>query len=156
MTLSFVFDIVNMAALAVFLLMAAVSDYRHRIIPNKYIAAFFAVRTLLIVVQAVMTGLFVNAVIRSFVGLAAGFIVTGAAALISKKGLGAGDIKMYALVGYFTGCTDMLDILIYSTFFCALTGLALVTMKKCKMKSFLPMAPFTFAGTMVYILFENI
>lgn len=146
-----IFCIVNSVILLNFLFLLAVIDIRHRSIPNRYILFMLVPRTAMIAVQGVITHSFVAVLMKSLLGLLTGVFLLGVIALVSKKGLGSGDVKMYGLTGYFLGAVAILDILIYSTLLCAVCGIALIVLKKCTAKDFLPMAPFAFAGTMVYI-----
>ena len=135
---------------AMFLL--AVIDFRYKKIPNRCILGLILIRTFCILWQGIQTGSMISVFINSFAGFVTGLAVLAVISLISKKGLGAGDIKMYAAIGYFIGCSGVLDILMYSSFFCTVVGLFLVIIKKCRMKSLVPMAPFAFIGTMLYFL----
>ncbi len=139
---------------AMFLL--AVIDLRYKKIPNRCILGLVLIRTFCILWQGIQTESVVSVFINSFAGLVTGLAVLAAISLISKQGIGAGDIKMYAAIGYFIGCSGVLDILMYSSFFCTVAGIFLVIIKKCRMKSLVPMAPFAFMGTMLYfILYMN-
>lgn len=134
---------------AMFLL--AVIDFNHKIIPNKYVLGMIVIRFLLIIFDGVLSKNFVEIMLKSLIGMLIGFIVLGLTALVSGKNLGAGDVKMYAVIGFFTGGAEVLDVLIYSSVICAVTGLLLVALKKCNMKSLVPMAPFAFVGTVLYV-----
>lgn len=135
---------------AMFLL--AVIDFRHKMIPNKYISGLVIIRAVLIVCEGIVKNDFIEILIGSLIGMLIGFMILGITALVSGKNLGGGDVKMYAVIGFFTGGSAVLDVLIYSSVICALTGLLLVVMKKCSMKSLVPMAPFAFVGTVLYVL----
>lgn len=145
------YDILSFVLTANFLFLLSVTDIRYRRIPNVYILAAFAVKTVMIVIWGVaehdFSGLFVN----SLAGVISGALLTGIVYVISGKGIGAGDVKMFAAVGYMAGAAAALDILVYSTVLCALCGIILVAVKKCRLKDFIPMAPFVYAGMLVYI-----
>lgn len=145
------FRIINTSVISNFIFLLAVIDFRHRVIPNLYIAGALVLRTLLILVQGIAEHAILSVFVRSAVGLAAGFIILGIVAVISGKGLGAGDVKMFAVIGYFLGLYGVVDVLVYSTLFCAVCGIILIISKKCGVKDCIPMAPFAFAGMLLYI-----
>ncbi len=146
-----VFRILNTSVISNFIFLLAVIDFRHRVIPNLYIAGALVLRTALILVQGLAEHALLSVFVRSAVGLAAGFIILAIVSVISGKGLGAGDVKMFAVTGYFLGLYGVIDVLIYSTFFCAVCGIILIISKKCGVKDCIPMAPFAFAGMLLYI-----
>lgn len=143
---------VSLLIAANFIFLLGYIDIRHRRIPNIYVAASLVLRTVLIAAQGMCEQRTGELFLRSLAGLAAGALLTGAAWLVSGKGIGAGDIKMFAAIGYFTGGFAVVDILVYSTVFCCICGILLVIFRKCRLKDSIPMAPFAYAGTMVYLL----
>lgn len=149
-----VVQILSTSLIINFMFLLSVTDIRHRVIPNIYVAGVMLIRTVLILVQGISGHTLKAVFISSFAGAAAGFLILGIVSAISGKGLGGGDVKMFAAAGYFTGVYGVTDILIYTTVLCALCGLVLIVMKKCSVKDCIPMAPFAFAGTLVYTLME--
>ncbi len=145
------FDSVSIVILANVMFILAVIDIRKRIIPNRYVFTLLFLRIVSVTVYGFFTGRLVPYAINLFAGVVTGFLVLGIISLISKKSLGAGDVKMYAMIGAFTGITGVMDILIYAAVFCAVSGLLLIALKKCTVKSSLPMAPFACMGTILYI-----
>ncbi len=144
----------SMCVLINALFLLAVIDYRHKIIPNRYILFLLLTRLVFIVVQGLCEGGVADVgevMISSFIGFVVGFVILGITAFVTGKNLGFGDVKMYAVIGFFTGGAAVLDVLIYSTVICAVVGISLVVMKKCNMKTLVPMAPFAFFGTVLYV-----
>lgn len=129
------------------MLILAQTDIGRRIIPNRYLAALLVLRTVFLCFSF---GDSKYLIIDSTAGLAAGFLITLIMSLLSKKGLGAGDIKMFAVVGYFAGLSGILDILLYTCLFCFICAVIFLITGKCSLKSSIPMAPFAFAGSFFY------
>jgi Flp pilus assembly protein protease CpaA len=117
-----------------------------------YVAAALIFRTVMISAEGLAENDLLLLFVRSLAGLAAGGLVTGIAYAVSRKGIGAGDVKMFAAIGYFTGGFAVIDILVYSTLFCCVCGIVLIVFRKCKARDCLPMAPFAYAGTMLYLI----
>jgi prepilin signal peptidase PulO-like enzyme (type II secretory pathway) len=64
------------------------------------------------------------------------------------KGMGFGDVKFVIFMGLFLGFPKILVGLFISFFLGAIIGIILIVLKKKKMKSQLPFAPFLIIGTM--------
>lgn len=72
--------------------------------------------------------------------------------LISRGGIGAGDMKIFAVIGLYFGLTGVIEIMIFSMLFSAICAIGMLIFRKAKMKSTLPMAPFILSGLTVYYL----
>ena len=143
---------VSLVSAANFIFLLGFIDIKHRRIPNMYVAAALIFRTVMISAEGLAENDLLLLFVRSLAGLAAGGLVTGIAYAVSRKGIGAGDVKMFAAIGYFTGGFAVIDILVYSTLFCCICGIVLIVFRKCKARDCLPMAPFAYAGTMLYLI----
>lgn len=134
-----------------FSLLLAVSliDLEHQRIPNTLVAA-----GLFGGAAVHLTGLFgvwagsaeVLAPPRPWGDALLGFLVGGglllAICLVSRGGMGAGDFKLAALIGFFTGLKGIAVVLLLGFSAGALIGLALILLKKRGRKDPLPFAPF--------------
>lgn len=147
-----VFSMISMMIMLNFLFLLSFIDKNHRVIPNVYISGAFVLRTALILIQGIAEHSLPAVFISSLIGLVAGTVLTGTAYVVSRKGIGSGDVKMFAVIGYFAGGIATVDILIYSTVLCALCGILLLAFRKCGVKDRIPMAPFAFAGAMIYMI----
>ncbi len=89
---------------------------------------------------------------QSVSGLLLGFGLYYAIAVLSKGGMGGGDIKMMAMVGALTGWKGVL----FTTFFGSLAGsifgISLMLLKGRGRKSRIPFGPFLAFGAALYIL----
>ena len=72
--------------------------------------------------------------------------------LVSRKGLGGGDVKFMAVSGLYLGAADVLPALLYGAVLSALVGAVLVLLKKISMRDAIPLVPFLFAG-MLFVMF---
>lgn len=128
----------------------AQTDIKKRIIPNRYLAALLVIRSVLLILPLNGKDMLLYTDADSFLGLLFGFLITLVLSFISREGLGSGDIKMFAVVGYFAGLSGILDILLYTCVFCFVFSAISLILKKCSLKSSIPMAPFAFAGTVLH------
>lgn len=95
----------------------------------------------------------VTVLVRPLIGFLVGGIITLTCLLLSRGRVGAGDMKLYAAVGLYFGMMGVIEIMIYSMFFAAVTGLVMIAFKKAQMKSAMPMAPFICLSIGIYLIF---
>ncbi|NLZ54393.1 MAG: prepilin peptidase, partial [Thermoanaerobacteraceae bacterium] len=82
-----------------------------------------------------------------------GFAVGGGTILLivvlSRGGMGGGDIKLFATVGMYLGLRLTVLALLLSFVFGSIAGLILILLKGKKMKDAIPFAPFIALGSIV-------
>ncbi len=136
----------------------AVTDMRVKKIPNTVTLLLLIVRCAFMAYGVlVKQDDLMNTLLASLIGLlfGGGFILI--CMLLSRGGIGAGDLKIFAVIGLYFGLLGVMQIMIYALFFSAIWAIGLLISKKAKMKSTLPMAPFILAGlTVYYILLTNL
>lgn len=90
--------------------------------------------------------------LSSLIGLlfGGGFILV--CMIISKGGIGAGDLKIFAVIGLYFGLVGLIQIMVYSLLLSAIWAIGMLLSRKAKMKSTLPMAPFILVGLTVYYI----
>lgn len=124
---------------AVVLLIFAIKDIRTQIIPDRWILAAIAGSLVILVIRVIYSpGLIFN-----YIGAAlcvGGIIII--IALISKGGIGGGDVKLLTWLGFSVGLYTSLMVLFISCVF----GLTYVAMWK---RGTIPFAPFVFLSFMV-------
>ena len=59
----------------------------------------------------------------------------------------------FAVIGLYFGLVGLLQIMIYSLLLSAVVSIFLLAVRKAKMKSTMPMAPFIIIGLTVYFIF---
>ena len=137
---------------AVFGYAASVCDLKSKKIPNSLIIAMILAWILTMAPQ-----FFVNTesavLLLKEAGL--GFLTGGGVFLfvyiISRRGLGGGDVKFMAAAGLYTGFFGILSAMLYGSVLAALTGFSLLLFKKIGKKDSIPLAPFLYAGILITI-----
>jgi leader peptidase (prepilin peptidase) / N-methyltransferase len=127
-----------------------VSDVAYMLIPDKVLlvfAGFFLLERVVIPLSPWWD---------SVLGAAIGFILLLAIALISKGGMGGGDIKLFALLGFVLGSKIVLLAFFLSTLFGALIGIIGITIGVFKRKKPIPFGPFIAAGTLIAYYYGDI
>lgn len=138
---------INLMMIFVILSMAAGIDYKKYLIPNKLILAGMAGRVLLLVAEAVGNRYTIKyTLILSCIGLILGLFLMLFLTFITRRGIGYGDVKLFAWLGFSVGIMDAYYILFYSVLFAAVAGVFLLAFHKADRKKKLPFAPFIFAG----------
>ena len=69
--------------------------------------------------------------------------------VLSRKGLGAGDVKLMAVLGYWVGFSVAIGIILIALILTVVVGLVQVVRKKMSLRDALPMGPFLAVGTIV-------
>ncbi len=145
--------IIRYWALMYGLLLTALVDGAKRIIPNKALLAMAGLRTVLLLGEcACFPGALTEIILSAGIGLFGGgllFLLPGA---LVKKGIGMGDVKLIAVMGYFLGFQVLMSALILILTLTVFAGLFALLLKKASLRSEMPFAPFAAAGTMVTIL----
>lgn len=120
--------------LVILVTVAAITDIKRKEIDNELIAAGLACGLLLSALG--WSGL-------TFVQSALGFLVGGGVFLVLAlvSNLGGGDVKLMAVIGYYAGWFKVLLIMSYASVFGGIIALALLLLKKVRLKDELPLAP---------------
>lgn len=145
-------------ALLYILLAVTLIDLEHRIVPNALVAAgliigfLFYLPALLSLITTVPAWLLIN---RQPLDALLGFIVGGGLLLIiilvSRGGMGAGDMKLMAMIGLFVGLRGVAVVLLAAFIFGALVGVAMIIFGRATRKSALPFAPYLALATVVEV-----
>lgn len=148
------FVLLRFELVAAFGYVASVYDFKSKKIPNKLIAAMiFAWAT----AMAPMLFLDGDSAILILRESALGFLAGGGlflfVYLVSRKGLGGGDVKFMAAAGLYVGFSGIFSAMLFGSVFAALFGSALLVLKKIGRKDSMPLAPFLYAGILLTIFF---
>jgi len=146
------FFILRTVMLITFSFMAMLIDLRKRCIPNRLVFGMFTGWLLLMVpklLSDIQTG--VPILTDSVIGLLIGGGIFLSVYLLSRRGLGGGDVKFMAVAGLYLGFGGTLPAILYGTVLAALSGLILIALKRIKRKDTIPLAPFLFAGIMITV-----
>ena len=75
--------------------------------------------------------------------------------LISKGGIGMGDVKLMTACGFYLGIVPGIFVLMLSYMLAGLFCLPVLLLKKASLKTRIPMAPFFAASMILMLFFEN-
>jgi leader peptidase (prepilin peptidase) / N-methyltransferase len=140
------------------LLAVTLIDLEHRIVPNPLVAAglitglIFYLPVLLSLVTEIPPWILID---RLPLDGLLGFLIGGGLLLIiilvSRGGMGAGDMKLMAMIGLFVGLRGVAVVLLAAFIFGALVGIAMMLLGQATRKSALPFAPYLALATVVEV-----
>lgn len=133
---------------------AAVKDVREKVVANRTVLALLVCWLLTMIPQlAVNIDVGVSRLANAFAGFLLGSVLFLLVYLISRNGLGGGDVKFMAATGLYLGLNGILPAILYGSVLAALFGLALILLKKMGRKDTIPLIPFLYAGILIAIFF---
>lgn len=127
---------------AIWLLIIGLIDWKEEVIPKVLTHAGLCA-WILLVCAALITGSTIRSVLLFSFG---GFLMGGGlfflCKLLSKGGIGMGDVRAFSVIGLLYGMNYTFSIVFFTILFMAVFGLAAIVLKKKDMKSQVPMGPF--------------
>ena len=131
----------------------AAIDLRKRIIPNYFVLIGLVCALVFLAAQILTAdGFGLHLVGPAFIGALVGGGVFFLASLFVKDGIGAGDIKMFLMLGLLLALKGVFAVLLYSMVISALVSIVLLISRKRGAKDVLPLAPFTAIGVTLAII----
>jgi leader peptidase (prepilin peptidase)/N-methyltransferase len=142
------------AALFSALLVAAVIDLEHQIIPDAITLPGIALG--LICAGTVLPLALTDAILGLLLG---GGILWGLAVaspyLFGKEGMGGGDIKLLAMIGAFLGWKSTVLTIMIGALAGAVVGIALILLNIMRRDQYLPFGPFLVLGALISMFFQQ-
>lgn len=130
----------------------AFNDYRHKKIPNSYVLAFLAVWVLITVPQLFANIEYALPLLRnSVLGAAIGGGLFLLVYIISRKGIGGGDVKYMTVAGLYLGLNGVLPATLYASILTTIIGGILILTKRLGRKDSMPFAPFLYVSFIIVL-----
>ena len=134
---------------------ASLWDLRQRRVPNQLVGGMLGAWVLVLVPQLFFQ---TEQALVTLISGGVGFLLAGmvflVVYLISRKGLGGGDVKFMSASGLYLGAGCVLPAMLYGCILSAVTGVALLAMKKIGRKDAIPLVPFLYVGMVLTMLFR--
>ena len=145
----FSLDLLKYLPLFSILLIVSAIDLERQKIPNLFTAIILAWALLWQVINPSRPW------IDAALGLLAGGGITLLIALISRGGMGGGDVKLLAVLGFLAGWLDLLLIFLLAVLLGAAAGIILIFFRKKNGKTALPFGPFIAASYFVVVFWGS-
>lgn len=150
------FTLIRTAMLIILSYIAMVIDIKTKQIPNVLIIIMITGWLLLITPMLFIdTEHGIKFLVDSIYGLLLGGGLFLLVYLLSRKGLGGGDVKFMSAAGLYLGFSGTIPAILFGTIIAALTGLVLILLKKINRKDSIPLAPFLFIGIIITVFLSS-
>jgi leader peptidase (prepilin peptidase)/N-methyltransferase len=127
----------------------ALIDLQHKLILNKVIYPS-------LIIALIIAPFFVKAgIINALIGGAVGFVCLLIPAIVTRGGMGFGDVKMAALIGLATGFGEVLVSVLGGIILGGLVAIFLLVFRIKKRKEVIPFGPFLSIATIITLLWGS-
>jgi Type II secretory pathway, prepilin signal peptidase PulO and related peptidases len=146
-----------MAFYACLFIIIFVIDLEHRLILNKviYPSVVVALLLALFLPQPWLTQWVAHGIANAAIGGGIGFVLFLLIAIISRGGMGWGDVKLVALIGLATGFPLVFIAILLGAILGGVVAIVLVIVKKKGRKETIPYGPFLSLATLITLLWGN-
>ena len=125
------------------LIIIFVSDYNYMLIPNKILLFFLPI----FIIARILIPL--DPWYDAVVGAVVGYVLLAIIILVSNGGMGAGDMKLFGVMGFVLGWKNVLLTFFLAALFGAVIGGILMLAKKVKRGEPIPFGPFIVLGAII-------
>ena len=126
------------------LIVVSVIDSKTKTISNKLVFLIFIV--------SLMYKLYIGLIFDSMLGLLTGFSIFFFIAVVSRGGMGGGDIKLVSAIGVLLGFEKTLSMISFAFILAGIVAVLLLITKVKSRKDSLPFAPFIAISTFITLL----
>jgi leader peptidase (prepilin peptidase) / N-methyltransferase len=123
-----------------------VIDLEYTIIPNKIV---YPTAVAALVISTFTPGI---GILNALIGGGAGFVVFLVIALVSRGGMGLGDVKMATLIGFAVGFPMVFVSLLMAVMLGGIVAILLLVARLKKAKEGIPFAPYLSLATMITLV----
>lgn len=136
-------------ALISLLTLATITDIHYFIIPNKLLSFFMGLFIIIRVLHPLDTWY------DSLLGFLISYLLILLLIIISRGGMGAGDMKFLAVIGFLTGTKIALLGFMFAILLGGLYGIYLLIIKRKNKSNYIPFGPFISIGILISYYYHN-
>lgn len=126
-----------------------VTDIKYMLIPNKVLLFFLPIFSILRIIVPL------DPWWSPIAGAIIGFGIIAVIILVSRGGMGAGDMKLFAVLGIVLGLKMVLLAFFLSCVIGAIVGICLLIIKRINRKQAVPFGPYIVIGTVLAYLYGD-
>ena len=135
------------------LIAALLIDSAIKKVPNIAIAAMLGFRAVLLLFEFFFQReSFLRIFLASVIGLVGWFVIMRILSIVTKSGIGMGDVKLISALGCLSGVAAAFYTLIYSMIIGMLTAIPLLVFKKKGLKDEIAFGPFIYIGYVLSLI----
>lgn len=148
-------DLLLRSLLLAFGYVASLTDLREKRVPNGLVGAMAGAWVLVIVPQLFyQTEEGIRLLLNGGVGFLAGGLVFLVVYMVSRKGLGGGDVKLMAVSGLYLGLDGVMPVMLIGSVLAAVMGIVLILSKKIGRQDAIPLVPFLYVGMLLTVFIQ--
>ncbi len=130
-----------------------ITDIELKVIPNMCSLVLIVARIITILIEFIWIKEYANEWLKnSIIALIVSFIFLIVISLISKGGIGEGDIKLLSSIGFLCGIRAGFYTLFFAFFTCAIVSTVLIISRKKQHKDTISLGPFIWLGFGITVL----
>lgn len=137
------FELIIALLLVSMLMIIFVTDLTYMVIPNHLLLFFLLIFLLLRIIYPIEAWYF------SILGMVGGFSLIAVIIYVSRGGMGAGDMKLFAVLGLVLGIAKILLTFSLAAFLGSCIGALLLLLKKVHRKQPIPFAPYIAVAALI-------
>lgn len=145
-------DYIKFIFLLFILIPMAIIDLKINMIPNQLIIIGLFFRMVMYIVETNAADNFNDIIISDLSGFGIGFGVLAVVSIVTRQALGAGDVKMFGVIGLLSGAVCTYTTLVFSVFIAAIVSIVLLITRKKGKKDTIPFGPCTLIGYIAVVL----
>lgn len=135
------------------LISASIIDKQIKKIPNKLVVSAYLIRVVLFVPEYFLfNDSFFKVLISSVCGFIISFFVFFLMSILTKSGIGMGDVKLVSAMGCLIGLSGTFFSVFYGMVVCMFIAIGFIAFKKRKVKDKIAFAPFIYIGYLITML----
>ncbi len=134
---------------------AAVGDIRTRLVPNRLVLAMVGVWAVVMTPQLLLrTEETVPLAVSGAIGALLAGVMFLTVYILSRHGLGGGDVKFMTAAGLYLGAQGVLPTMLVGSVLAAAAGIVLIAVKRIGRKDAIALIPFLYIGALMTMFFR--
>ncbi|MGN0352883.1 MAG: prepilin peptidase [Roseburia sp.] len=145
-------DIIKLLIAYIGISVATIIDYKVQLIPNYLVLIMCVARFMLMICELCFRREEAKyLILGSFISAILVFVILFILSIISKNGIGMGDVKILTAMSFLCGIYCVLNTMIGALLICVLVSMGLILSKKKSIKDKIPFGPFIYLGYVIVI-----